>query len=119
LTNLNSNSEIGFGKRLRKDSLRVAKVQGVQRIIYLGGLGDPAAKLSAHLRSRQETGNALREAGVPVSGLVGRPFAHHERFMRPVTNIDGVLRPTSLLRRRNAPSWIFFLEPLRSHSSLP
>jgi uncharacterized protein YbjT (DUF2867 family) len=46
---------------------KAAKVQGVQRIIYLGGLGDPAAKLSAHLRSRQETGNALREAGVPVT----------------------------------------------------
>jgi uncharacterized protein YbjT (DUF2867 family) len=46
---------------------KAAKVQGVQRIIYLGGLGDPAAKLSAHLRSRQETGTALSEAGVPVT----------------------------------------------------
>jgi uncharacterized protein YbjT (DUF2867 family) len=46
---------------------KAAKAQGVQRIIYLGGLGDPVAKLSAHLRSRQETGNALREAGVPVT----------------------------------------------------
>jgi uncharacterized protein YbjT (DUF2867 family) len=44
-----------------------AKGQGVRRIIYLGGLGDPAAKLSAHLRSRQETGTALRDAGVPVT----------------------------------------------------
>jgi uncharacterized protein YbjT (DUF2867 family) len=41
-----------------------AKAQGVRRIIYLGGLGDPAAKLSAHLRSRQETGTALCDAGV-------------------------------------------------------
>jgi len=38
----------------------------LQRIIYLGGLGDPNADLSRHLRSRQETGQALREAGVPV-----------------------------------------------------
>ena len=37
------------------------------RIVYLGGLGDPAADLSRHLRSRQETGEALREAGVPVT----------------------------------------------------
>ncbi len=44
-----------------------AKVAGVKRIIYLGGLGDPQAELSAHLRSRQETGAALREAGVPVT----------------------------------------------------
>jgi uncharacterized protein YbjT (DUF2867 family) len=40
---------------------------GVARIIYLGGLGDPASDLSDHLRSRQETGAALREAGVPVT----------------------------------------------------
>ena len=40
---------------------------GVQRIIYLGGLGDPATELSEHLRSRQLTGDALREAGVPVT----------------------------------------------------
>jgi uncharacterized protein YbjT (DUF2867 family) len=46
---------------------KAAKARGVQRIIYLGGLGDPVAKLSAHLRSRQETGKALREAGVPVT----------------------------------------------------
>ena len=44
-----------------------AQASGVERIIYLGGLGDPQAKLSAHLRSRQETGAALREAGVPVT----------------------------------------------------
>ena len=44
-----------------------AAVQGVGRIIYLGGLGQSAGELSAHLRSRQETGAALREAGVPVT----------------------------------------------------
>jgi uncharacterized protein YbjT (DUF2867 family) len=44
-----------------------AKAAGIQRIIYLGGLGDPDADLSQHLRSRQQTGEALREAGVPVT----------------------------------------------------
>lgn len=44
-----------------------AKDVGVERILYLGGLGDPEEKLSVHLRSRQETGAALREAGVPVT----------------------------------------------------
>ena len=33
---------------------------GVRRIIYLGGLGNPDHELSKHLRSRQETGDALR-----------------------------------------------------------
>lgn len=44
-----------------------ARAAGVARIIYLGGLGDPEADLSIHLRSRQETGSALREAGVPLT----------------------------------------------------
>jgi uncharacterized protein YbjT (DUF2867 family) len=44
----------------------VARAQGIQRIIYLGGLGDPSGKLSAHLRSRQEVGEILRRSGVPV-----------------------------------------------------
>lgn len=44
-----------------------ARRSGVKRIIYLGGLGSPEADLSPHLRSRQETGAALREAGVPVT----------------------------------------------------
>jgi uncharacterized protein YbjT (DUF2867 family) len=48
---------------------RAARHAGVRRIIYLGGLGDPATDLSEHLRSRQQTGDALREAGVPVTEL--------------------------------------------------
>ena len=44
-----------------------AKSAGVARIIYLGGLGDPHSDLSPHLRSRHETGAALRAAGVPVT----------------------------------------------------
>ena len=42
---------------------------GVRRIVYLGGLGDSAEALSAHLRSRHETGEVLRESGVPVTEL--------------------------------------------------
>ncbi len=44
-----------------------AHAAGVARLIYLGGLGDPDADLSQHLRSRHETGDALRQAGVPVT----------------------------------------------------
>ncbi|MRR12006.1 NAD-dependent epimerase/dehydratase family protein, partial [bacterium] len=44
-----------------------ARAAGVRKIIYLGGLGEAGAGLSAHLRSRQETGDVLRAAsGVPV-----------------------------------------------------
>ncbi len=43
-----------------------ANQAGVGRIIYLGGLGNPKHRLSNHLRSRQETGEALRASGVQV-----------------------------------------------------
>jgi uncharacterized protein YbjT (DUF2867 family) len=43
-----------------------AREAGVQRIIYLGGLGRSSGQLSMHLRSRQEVGEILRSAGVPV-----------------------------------------------------
>ncbi len=43
-----------------------ARTQRVQRIIYLGGLGDPSCRLSAHLRSRHEVGDILRQSDVPV-----------------------------------------------------
>jgi len=44
-----------------------AKEAQVSRIIYLGGLGDSNDQLSEHLASRQQTGNALRNSGVPVT----------------------------------------------------
>lgn len=40
---------------------------GVRRIVYLGGLAAAEPGLSEHLRSRQATGDALREGGVPVT----------------------------------------------------
>lgn len=45
-----------------------ARRAGVRRIIYLGGLGR-GTDLSAHLRSRHEVGDVLRESGVPVLEL--------------------------------------------------
>jgi uncharacterized protein YbjT (DUF2867 family) len=46
---------------------RAASTAGVARIIYLGGLGDPQEHLSAHLASRQHTGEVLRRGVVPVT----------------------------------------------------
>jgi len=45
---------------------RAAARAGLRRIIYLGGLADNTSSLSDHLRSRAETGDALRAGGVPV-----------------------------------------------------
>lgn len=46
---------------------KAAALHGVQRIVYLGGLGEETAKLSSHLRSRQEVGEILRSVGVCVT----------------------------------------------------
>lgn len=42
----------------------IAAEKNVQRIIYLGGLGDDREELSPHLRSRQEVGKILRHGKV-------------------------------------------------------
>ena len=73
---------LGVGEEFHERDLRAARTfaaaareAGVSRIIYLGGLADDAAELSEHLQSRQQTGDALREAGVPVTefraGVIG------------------------------------------------
>lgn len=46
-----------------------ARGAGVRRIVYLGGLASSRDPLSAHLRSRLETGELLRSTGVPVVEL--------------------------------------------------
>jgi len=44
---------------------RMAKHEGIARVIYLGGLGDQPR--SKHLRSRQETARQLEEYGPPLT----------------------------------------------------
>ncbi|MFT5194189.1 MAG: hypothetical protein ACI9EW_003510 [Cellvibrionaceae bacterium] len=59
-----------FGERDRQAAHnfgQAAANASVNRIIYLGGLGAEDAELSEHLRSRHETGNVLRESGLPVT----------------------------------------------------
>jgi uncharacterized protein YbjT (DUF2867 family) len=62
-------SDADFEKADRKAAQYFADAcsrQGVKRIIYLGGLGNPDHKLSKHLRSRQEIGNILRTSSAAV-----------------------------------------------------
>ena len=54
--------------RLAAHNFAVAARQaGVNRIIYLGGLASETSQISAHLKSRLETGEALRRFGPPVT----------------------------------------------------
>ena len=60
----------GFEERdyIGADNFGVAaREAGLQRIIYLGGLGECEKGLSPHLESRQQVGEILRTSGVPVT----------------------------------------------------
>lgn len=62
--------ERGFEERDRvaaKNFGDAACEAGVQRIIYLGGLGVDNKDLSSHLASRQHVGDILRSSGIPVT----------------------------------------------------
>jgi len=68
-----------------------ARQAGVQRIIYLGGLGDDADPLlSAHLRSRHEVGEILRGSGVETiefrAGMVIGAGSLSYRLMQSLTD---------------------------------
>ena len=53
---------------LAADNVALAsKENNVDRIIYLGGLGGKESESSAHLKSRHEVADALRESGVGVT----------------------------------------------------
>ncbi len=58
----------GFAERERRGAVefaRMAKQEGVPRVIYLGGLGEQST--SKHLQSRHEVANALAEEGPPLT----------------------------------------------------
>ena len=63
---------------------RMARAEGIERIIYLGGLGDRPQ--SQHLRSRHETALALREHGPALTyfraGMVVGPQSESYRTLR-------------------------------------
>jgi uncharacterized protein YbjT (DUF2867 family) len=49
--------------------VRAADAAGLERIIYLGGLGEMADNLSAHLKSRQRVGQILQSGRVKTTAL--------------------------------------------------
>lgn len=53
-------------RRAAENARRAAEEAGVSRIVYLGGL-QPQGRASAHLASRRETGDVLREGDVDVT----------------------------------------------------
>jgi len=71
---------------------------GLRRIIYLGGLGDDADDLSAHLRSRRQVEKLLGTGGVPVTTLragiiVGHGGISWEMTRQLVEHLPAMITP--------------------------
>lgn len=74
-----------------KNFAEAAQRAGVQRIIYLGGLGDDSDPgLSPHLRSRHDVGTILRESGVETiefrAGMVVGAGSLSYQLMKSLTD---------------------------------
>jgi uncharacterized protein YbjT (DUF2867 family) len=82
-----------------------AKTVGLQRIIYLGGLGgDHESNLSVHLQSRHEVGRVLAEFEVPVvefraAVVVGSGSAAFEMMRYPVEGMPVLFCPAWVTTR--------------------
>jgi uncharacterized protein YbjT (DUF2867 family) len=77
---------------------RAAERAGVKQLVYLGGLGDDSPDLSAHLRSRRETGRRLDSTLVPVTTLraaivIGRDSAAFETIVSLVDRLPAMITP--------------------------
>lgn len=80
---------------------RSARQAGVQRIIYLGGLGVCEHDLTSHLASRQRVGEILRASGVPVTEfrsavIIGTGSASFEIIRYLMERIPLLLAPPSI-----------------------
>jgi uncharacterized protein YbjT (DUF2867 family) len=90
-----------FAERDRRAAAVVAaeaERAGIRQIVYLGGLGDDRPDLSAHLRSRRDTAEALGSGRVPVTVLgagmiVGRGSAAFETILSLVDRLPLMLLP--------------------------
>jgi len=75
-----------------------AAAGGARQIVYLGGLGEGAADLSAHLRSRAETASILKAGSVPVTTMraamiVGAGSAAFETILALVERLPVMICP--------------------------
>ena len=77
---------------------RAAAATGIDRIVYLGGLGQDSDQLSRHLRSRREVERLLGGTGVPVTVLragivVGHGGVSWELTRQLVAHLPAMVTP--------------------------
>ena len=56
-------------RQIASNFRKASELNNLQRIIYLGGLGDPSIRLSDHLRGRLAVAEELQKGNVPVTFL--------------------------------------------------
>ena len=83
----------------------MARAEGVERIVYLGGLGDRPE--SEHLASRERTGRVLAEEGPPLTwlraGMVIGPGSESYRTLRYLVQRLPLMIAPAWLRNRTQP----------------
>ncbi len=106
----NMSSGYGYTKleiQAAQNFAQAAADAGVKHIIYLGGLADPAQFLAPHMRSRIETGVALRKGSVPVTefhaGVVIGSGSSSFEMIRFVTELFPVIPGPAWLRNQAQP----------------
>ncbi|MDZ7849569.1 MAG: NAD(P)H-binding protein [Halodesulfurarchaeum sp.] len=85
-------------KRAAENFAEAASVAGVDRVIYLGGLGETGEDLSPHLRSRQEVEETLRTGSYDLTGfraaiVVGAGSASFEMVRQMVSRLPVMITP--------------------------
>lgn len=81
-----------------QNMVKAAAQGGLERIIYLGGLGDEEKNLSHHLRSRLEVSNILHSGRVPATTLraamvIGKGSASFEILRKLVERLPVMVTP--------------------------
>jgi uncharacterized protein YbjT (DUF2867 family) len=97
----------GFAERERRAAsnfARMAKEEGVERVVYLGGLGD---ERSEHLRSRAATAAALADEGPPLvyfraAMVIGAGSESYRTVRYLVERLPAMIAP-AWLRNRTQP----------------
>jgi uncharacterized protein YbjT (DUF2867 family) len=92
-------------RRAARNFARMARREGVERVVYLGGLGEHPT--SQHLRSRHETGQILGEEGPPLTyvraGMVVGAGSESYRTLRHLVARLPVMIAPSWLRTPTQP----------------
>ncbi len=94
----------GRDRRAAENFGTAARAAGVQRVIYLGGIKPAGSDVSKHLQSRIETGEALRQAGPPLTEfraavIVGSGSASFELIRHLVERVPVLITPRWVLTR--------------------